>query len=146
MRSPNPLVSPRIQHNYLATEEDRASIVAGLRMAVHIAEQPAMKAVITGEHVVPEGASDDELLAFARRVGQTLYHPTSSCSIGHVVDSELRVIGLEGLRVADASVMPTVVRGNTNAPTIMIAEKAADLITQAHTNQGAQQRLEGATA
>lgn len=128
LRSPNPLVAPRIQHNYLATEEDRASIIAGLRTALEIADQPAMRAVITGDHIVPDGVSDDELLAFARRVGQTLYHPTSSCSIGHVVDSTLKVIGLQSLRIADASVMPTVVRGNTNAPTIMIGEKAADLI------------------
>jgi choline dehydrogenase-like flavoprotein len=132
LRSPDPLVAPRIQHNYLSTDEDRASIVAGLRTALEIASQPAMRAVITGDHVVPDGASDDDLLAFARRVGQTLYHPTSTCSIGHVVDSSLRVIGLDGLRVADASVMPTVVRGNTNAPTIMIGEKAADLIKHDH--------------
>lgn len=131
LRSINPAVAPRIQHNYLSTEEDRQSIVAGLRIALDIAAQPSMKQVITGDLIVPEGSSDDELLAFARRVGQTLYHPTSTCSIGHVVDSELRVIGLQGLRVADASVMPTVVRGNTNAPTIMIGEKAADLIRQA---------------
>jgi choline dehydrogenase len=130
LRSPNPLAAPRIQHNYLGSEEDRTSIVAGLRIALTIAGQPAMKQVITGEHVVPEGATDEELLAFARRVGQTLYHPTSTCSIGHVVDPELTVLGLEGLRVADASVMPTVVRGNTNAATIMIGEKAADLIKQ----------------
>lgn len=128
LRSPNPLVAPRIQHNYLATKQDRDSIVAGLRIALDIASRPAMKEVITGDYVVPEGSTDEELLAFARRVGQTLYHPTSSCSIGHVVDSDLRVIGLDGLRVADASVMPTVIRGNTNAPTIMIGEKAADLI------------------
>ena len=128
LRSPNPLVPPRILHNYLGSEEDRASIVAGLRTALEIAAQPAMKQVITGDHVVPTGSSDEELLDFARRVGQTLYHPTSSCSIGHVVDSALRVVGVESLRVADASVMPTVVRGNTNAPSIMIGEKAADLI------------------
>ena len=131
LRSPSPLAAPRIQHNYLGSEEDRTSIVAGLRIALNIVDQPAMKQVITGDHVVPDGTTDEELLAFARRVGQTLYHPTSSCSIGHVVDADLKVIGLEGLRVADASVMPTVVRGNTNAPTIMIGEKAADLIKQA---------------
>ncbi|WP_166968829.1 GMC family oxidoreductase [Brevibacterium atlanticum] len=137
LRSPDPHVAPRILHNYLGTEEDKQSILAGLRIALNIASQPAMQKVISGDHIVPAGASDEELLEFARQVGQTLYHPTSTCSIGHVVDPELKVIGVEGLRVADASVMPTVVRGNTNAPTIMIGEKAADLIAGARTAAGA---------
>jgi choline dehydrogenase-like flavoprotein len=72
-----------------------------------------------------------DLLAHARRTAQTEYHPTSTCAIASVVDSELNVLGLEGLHVVDASVMPTVVRGNTNAPTIMVAEKAAGLIEAA---------------
>ena len=76
----------------------------------------------------PTSDSDEDLLAFARRAGQSVYHPTSTCAIGAVVDSELRVYGVEGLRVVDASVMPTITRANTNAPTIMIAERAADLI------------------
>jgi choline dehydrogenase len=130
LRSPDPKVAPRILHNYLGSDEDKQSILAGLRIALDIASQPAMQAVIKDDFIVPEGFSDEELLDFARQVGQTLYHPTSTCSIGHVVDPELKVIGVEGLRVADASVMPTVVRGNTNAPTIMIGEKAADLIAE----------------
>lgn len=133
LRSPDPKVAPRILHNYLGSEEDKQSILAGLRIALDIASQPAMQAVIKGDFIVPEGFSDEELLDFARQVGQTLYHPTSTCSIGHVVDPELKVIGVDGLRVADASVMPTVVRGNTNAPTIMIGEKAADLIAESRT-------------
>lgn len=128
LRSPDPKVAPRILHNYLGSDEDKQSILAGLRIALDIASQPAMQAVIKDDHIVPAGASDEELLDFARQVGQTLYHPTSTCSIGHVVDPEPKVLGVEGLRVADASVMPTVVRGNTNAPTIMIGEKAADLV------------------
>jgi choline dehydrogenase len=128
LRSANPASAPRIQHNYLTTEADRTSIVAGLRITLDIAAQPALAAVITGPFEVPESDSDADLLAFARRTGLTLYHPTSSCPIGAVVDFELRVLGIEGLRVVDASVMPAIVRGNTNAPTIMIAEKAADLI------------------
>jgi choline dehydrogenase len=128
LRSADPAYPPRIQHNYLATEEDRASIVEGLRLALGIAGQPALKRHITGPFQVPESDSTADLLAFASRLGHTLYHPTSSCAIGSVVDSELRVLGVERLRVVDASVMPTVVRGNTNAPTIMIAERAADLI------------------
>ena len=128
LRSADPAYPPRIQHNYLATEEDRVAIVAGLRITLDIAAQPALRSLITGTYEVPESDSTADLLAFARRVGLTLYHPTSSCAIGSVVDPELRVLGAERLRVVDASVMPTIVRGNTNAPTIMIAERAADLI------------------
>lgn len=146
LRTASPETAPRIVHNYLTTQEDRQSIVAGLRTALEIAEQASMRAVVTGGFLVPEGASDEELLAFARRVGQTLYHPTSSCSIGHVVDPDLRVKGVQGLRVADASVMPTVVRGNTNAPTIMIGEKAADLIRAARTDATSEPALAGRTA
>ena len=75
-----------------------------------------MKEVITSDHVVPAGSSDEELLAFARRVDQILYHPASTFGIGHVIDNELKVLGLDRLRVADAPVLPTVVRGNTDTP------------------------------
>ena len=128
LRSANPAAAPRIRHDYLATDEDRAAIVAGLRLALDIAAQPSLQSVITGPFEVPESDSAADLLAFARQKGMTLYHPTSSCAIGSVVDAELRVLGVDGLRVVDASVMPTIVRGNTNAPTIMIAERAADLL------------------
>jgi choline dehydrogenase-like flavoprotein len=83
---------------------------------------------MTGEFLVPASDSDEDLMAFTRETAQTIYHPTSTCAIGSVVDAELRVFGIDGLRVADASVMPSVVRGNTNAPSIMIGEKAAELI------------------
>ncbi len=128
LRSAGPESAPRITHQYLATEEDRRCIVAGLRICLDIAAQPALRDVITGPFEVPESDSDADLLAFAQRAGMTLYHPTSTCSMGSVVDRDLRVLGVESLRVVDASVMPAVPRGNTNAPTIMIAERASDLI------------------
>ena len=103
-------------------------MVAGLRMALEMARQPALRAVIDQPFRRPGVDSDEDLLAFARARGQTVFHPTSSCAMGAVVDAELRVYGFEGLRVVDASVMPEITRGNTNAATIMIAERAADLI------------------
>ncbi|CAL9675460.1 putative GMC-type oxidoreductase [Streptomyces sp. enrichment culture] len=128
LRSALPSAKPRILHNYLATEEDRATAIRALRLMLDITGRPALQAHHRADFLVPSGDSDADLLAYARRVLHTLYHPTSTCAIGPVVDPELRVHGVSGLRVADASVMPTVVRGNTNAPTIMIAERAADLI------------------
>jgi choline dehydrogenase len=131
LRTPSPYVKPRIQHNYLTTEEDRATILAGTKVALQIAEQDALKDFITGPFSAPEpDASDDELWEFIEAQTMTIFHPTSSCAIGPVVDSRLKVHGVEGLRVVDASVMPTIVRGNTNAATIMIGEKAADLIRE----------------
>jgi choline dehydrogenase len=127
-RSAQPATAPRILHNYLSTQEDRDSLVAGVRIAMDIASKPALQAVTTAAHEVPASDSEADILDFVRKTGMTLYHPTSTCSIGPVVDNELRVHGLRALRVVDASVMPSVPRGNTNAPTIMIAERAADLI------------------
>ncbi|GAA1468011.1 GMC oxidoreductase [Nocardiopsis exhalans] len=129
LRSARPDAAPRIVHNYLTTRQDRDSLLAGIRIALEIAAQPALADLLTGPFSdTPTGGLDADLLAWARRSGQTLYHPTSTCAIGAVVDPELRVFGVEGLRVVDASVFPTVPRGNTNAPTIMAAEKAADLV------------------
>ncbi|MGN9795735.1 GMC family oxidoreductase [Streptomyces sp. OZ13] len=136
LRSPRPDVAPRIVHNYLSTAEDRESIVAGIRIALEIAAQKAVADIVTGPYDVPVSDSDTELLAWAQRSGQTLYHPTSTCAIGTVVDPELRVLDVPGLRVVDASVFPAVPRGNTNAPTIMAAEKAADLIKAANGAEG----------
>ncbi len=131
LRSASPHSKPRIIHNYLTSEEDRQTILAGARMALDIAQQPAMQAVITGDFVAPsKDATDEELWEFIRANTMTIYHPTSTCAIGPVVDSRLKVHGIDGLRVVDASVMPTIVRGNTNAPVIMIAEKAADLVRE----------------
>ena len=131
LRAPLPDSKPRVLSNFLTTTEDRDSMEAGVRMAMEIAEQPALKAVERGPYLVPASDSKEDIWAFIERATQTVYHPTSSCSMGQVVDAELRVYGTDGLRVVDASVMPTITRGNTNAPTIMIAEKAADLIKAA---------------
>ena len=128
LRSAHPTAKPRIVHNYFAEAEDRESIIGGIRMGLDIAAQPAMRAQIKAPYLVPKSASDADIWAFVERRAQTVYHPTSTCAIGPVVDNELRVHGVDGLRVVDASVMPSVVRGNTNTPTIMIAERAADLI------------------
>lgn len=133
LRSGDPLAAPAIHPNYLATEGDRRTIVDGLKLARRIADQPAMRAFISNEYMPGEGvASDDALLAYAREYGGSIYHPSGSCKMGSdpgaVVDDSLRVHGIGGLRVADASVMPTVVSGNTNAACIMIGEKCADLI------------------
>jgi len=128
LRTADPSSKPRILHNYFATEEDRRSMIEGVRIALDIAAQPALRAHIKGPNFVPDSQSDADVWDYVRRYASTVYHPTSTCAIGPVVDSELKVRGVEGLRVVDASVMPSVVRGNTNAPTIMIAERAADLI------------------
>jgi choline dehydrogenase-like flavoprotein len=129
LRARIPSAKPRILHNYLMTEEDRATMLAGLRTCLEIAAQPALKEVTTEPYAVPAGNDDPSLMAHIERNATTLYHPVGSCAMGSVVDAELRVQRLESLRVVDASVMPTPVRGNTNAPTIMIAERASDLIS-----------------
>jgi choline dehydrogenase len=131
LRTPNPYVKPRVLHNYLMTDDDRASMLAGVRVALEIAAQDALSDVITGPFVAPSAdASDEELGEYIRQQTMTIYHPTSTAAIGTVVDPHLKVLGIDALRVADASVMPSIVRGNTNAPTIMIGERAADFIKQ----------------
>jgi choline dehydrogenase len=128
LRSASPFAKPAIVHNYYAEPEDRRSMIEGIRAGLEIAAQPAMRMHITGPYKVPNSASEADIWEYVQRHTQTIYHPTSTCAIGPVVDDALKVHGFDGLRVVDASVMPSVVRGNTNAPTIMIAERAADLI------------------
>ncbi len=128
LRSHLPDAKPRVLHNFLTEEDDRASMIAGIRMALEIARQAPLAELLRTPYRVPASDSDADILAFIQTNAMTVFHPTSSCAIGAVVDSDLRVKGVEGLRVVDASVMPSITRGNTNAPTIMIAEKAADLI------------------
>ncbi|MGH8434871.1 MAG: choline dehydrogenase [Pseudomonas sp.] len=135
LKSADPRQAPRILFNYLKTEQDRADMRAGARLVREIIEQPAMRK-LKGEELVPGPAarSDKELDAWARRVTETGYHASGTCKMGPsddpeaVVDPQLRVHGLQGLRVVDASIMPIIVSGNTNAPTVMIAEKASDMI------------------
>jgi choline dehydrogenase len=131
--SSDPTAHPGIAPNYLADPLDQEVAVASLKWGRKIAAQPALSKWI--DHEMMPGAaaqSDEALLDYARMAGSTLYHPVGTCQMGHgpaaVVDTQLRVHGVEGLRVVDASVMPRLVSGNTNAPTIMIAEKAADMI------------------
>ena len=128
LRTPRPDSKPVVLCNFLTTEEDRASMRAGTRIALEIAAQPALSSVLRAPFSVPSSDSDEDIMAWARRAGQPVYHPTSTCAMGPVLDSQLCVHGVQGLRVADASAMPTITRGNTNAATIMIAEKASALI------------------
>ncbi len=128
IRSRVPTSKPRILHNYATTREDQATLIAGVRRCFEIAAQPALRAVTERMLDVPDVDDDHAMLEYIGRNSTTLYHPVSTCAMGSVVDSELRVLGMESLRVIDASVMPTLVRGNTNAPTIAIAERAADLL------------------
>ncbi|MGC2411558.1 MAG: choline dehydrogenase [Stellaceae bacterium] len=133
LKSANPADPPAMSPNYLTAETDQQTIVAGLKLCRRILANPHLERFVASEFLPgPEVWSDAELLDYARRRGGTVYHPTSTCKMGvdqmAVVDPELRVRGIEGLRVADASVMPTVVSGNTNAATIMIGEKVADLL------------------
>ncbi len=135
IRSPAASVYPDIQPNYLSDQLDRKIAVLGIKTARRIAAAPSLAPHIVDEFV--PGAvyqTDEELLAAARLYSQTIYHPTSTCKMGSddlaVVDERLYVRGVEGLRVADASIMPEITSGNTNAPTIMIGEKAADMILE----------------
>lgn len=130
LRGPVAHAKPRILHNYFATEDDRRSMIDAIKLAIEINGQPSLRRVCRGPYLQPASTSDVDVWDFVRRTGQTTFHPSGTCAMGAVVDAELRVLGVEGLRVVDASVMPTIPRGNTNAPTIMIAEKAADLIRE----------------
>jgi choline dehydrogenase len=122
-----------MQPNYLSTELDRRTAVAAVKAARSIADAPAMRPYVKREiKPGPEAGDDDALLAYCRNAGATIFHPSGTCKMGAdgaaVVDARLRVHGIERLRVVDCSVMPTLVSGNTNAPVIAMAEKAADLI------------------
>jgi choline dehydrogenase len=135
LKSANPQDPPAMIPNYLATETDRRTITDGLMLGRRLLAMPSLQHYVAEEYLPGRAVvTDAQMLEHARNCGGTVFHPTSTCKMGidtmAVVDPQLRVIGLEGLRVVDASAMPTVVSGNTNAATIMIAEKAADLVRQ----------------
>ncbi len=134
LRSADPGDAPALHPAYLATEHDVRDVVEGLRFLRRLAATPTLSRLIAAEiDPVPAGDDDDSLLAFARATGVTVFHPAGTCRMGPdaatcVVDPSLRVHGIAGLRVADASVFPTLTSGNTNAPAIVTGEKASDLI------------------
>ena len=135
LASPDPLAPPAVLFDYLRTDYDMQAVLFGIRLSRKIAEQPALKPYIV--HEMQPGASvtdDADLANYVRQSGVSNQHPTSSCAMGHgpntVVDPRLRVHGIDGLRVADASIMPVAVGGNTNAPTIMIGEKVSAMILE----------------
>ena len=135
LRSANPLDAPAIHANYLSTDSDMRTMIAGVRLARRIANTLAFDSYRGAEiHPGANATSDQDIAEFLRNEVETLYHPVGTCKMGNdslaVVDSRLRVRGIGSLRVVDASIMPVVPAGNTNAPTIMIAEKAADMIRQ----------------
>jgi len=128
LASKDPTAKPIVRNNFYEDEADLSRMVEALRLTAEICAQPAMAPYAAEPFTVPDGESDDALRAHLARTTFPIYHPVGTCAIGSVVDAELKVDGLDGLRVVDASVMPVVPRGNTNAPTIALAERAADLI------------------
>ena len=136
IKSADPFEHPLIQPNYLSTDQDRVEALAGCKMLRALARTAPLSEIII-EELVPGARlqSDSELLEDFRQRADTVYHPTSTCIMGHdpatsVVDARLRVHGIAGLRVIDASIVPTITSGNMNAPTVMVAEKGAAMILE----------------
>ena len=137
LRSKDPAAPPRISLNFLEHPDDRKTLADGIRIARRILAAPAFEDCRGAElSPGPDAQSDEEILSRSKQRLGLVYHPVGTCKMGHddmaVVDGELRVHGLQGLRVVDASIMPTLVGGNTNAPTMIIAEKASDLILKSN--------------
>jgi len=133
VKSPDPAAQPGIWPNFLDATEDQEAIVGGVKVARRLAEAPSLAPYVAEEmNIGAQHQTDEAILQRARETGATIFHPSGTCKMGSdamaVVDDRLRVHGLSGLRVVDCSIMPTLVSGNTNAPTVMIGEKAADLI------------------
>ena len=136
LKSADPGVAPAIHANYLATESDRQTAIDALKISREICSRPPLRDVIIEEYAPGAGiVSDQDLLEYVQSSATTIFHPVGSCRMGadahSVVDVELRVRGLDGIRIADASIMPGIPSGNTNAPVVAIAEKASDLIVSA---------------
>ena len=136
IQSSDPAAPPAIRFNFLSASHDRDGLLAAMRKARELMAAPPMRDIIESE--IAPGAdlqTDDELLEWVRNNAETTYHPIGTCKMGHdpmaVVDDRLRVHGIKGLRVADASIMPTLTSGNTNAPSIMIGEKCAQVVLAA---------------
>jgi choline dehydrogenase len=138
LASNDPTAKPIVHNEFYAEAQDMTRMIAGLRKALDICGQPAMRPFCAAGFNVPDGDSDEALRAHAARTTFAIYHPVGTCRMGTdadaVVDERLRVNGTEGLRIVDASVMPTVPRGNTNAPTIALAERAVELVRGAATD------------
>ena len=137
LASADPLDHPRIRFNLLSDPEDRAEMLRGYRSLRALLAQPALASVLGPiRRPVADFASDEEVMAYIRATAATAYHPSGTCRMGSdaraVVDGELRVRGVERLRVADASIFPRLPGGNTNLPVIMVAERAADFVRKAH--------------
>lgn len=133
IKSPDPSVYPSIEPNYLSDSVDQQTAIDSMKVSRKLFSTSPLKEFVVKEYLPGPGVeTDEQLLDCARNIAQTIYHPTSTCKMGNdpaaVVDDRLRVHGIKNLRVADASIMPTIVSGNTNAPTIMIGEKASDMI------------------
>ena len=135
IKSSDPLAAPAIQCRYLSTHEDRTVAADALRLTRRIAAQPALERYAPEEFLPgAQFQSADELARIAGDIGTTIFHPVGTCRMGAaddasaVVDSRLRVRGVAGLRIVDASIMPTITSGNTNSPTLMIAERGAEMI------------------
>ena len=130
LASNDPTAKPIIRHNYYAAEADMQTQARGIRHLLEIARQPSLAKYCRQPFTVPDSESEEDVRAHIAAYTGTLYHPVGTCAMGSVVDGDLRVVGVEGVRVVDASVMPTVPRGNTNAPVMAVAERAADVIRQ----------------
>ena len=131
LRSADPAAAPAIRYNYLATENDRRVMVEGLKLVRRLVNTAPLRDYVRAEYLPGPGVQgDSDWLDYCRGMGETVFHPTSTCRMGPVVDERLRVRGVGGLRVIDASVMPAVPSGNINAAVIAIAEKGADLVRQ----------------
>jgi choline dehydrogenase-like flavoprotein len=152
LASADPFAHPLIDPNYLAEDYDRAMSIGGFRLAREIMAQSAFRPYLRAERLPgPEVRSDAEVLAHARQHGKTDYHPVGTCKMGTgemaVVDPELKVRGLGSLLVCDSSIMPRLVSSNTNAPTLMIGEKAADLVKGVgHAVETTSERLHAASS